>query len=52
MCCCFDQWEYYTGAYFQEAEWMVDGYVPTLDEYIKNGKNSSGYRLWMLHQCY
>eukprot|EP01018_Ginkgo_biloba_P029635 Gb_38697 [translate_table: standard] len=33
-------WEYFTGAYFQEAEWKVDGYVPTLDEYIKNGTNS------------
>eukprot|EP01018_Ginkgo_biloba_P029634 Gb_38696 [translate_table: standard] len=43
------QWEYYTGAYFQEAEWMADGYVPTLDEYIKNGKNSSAHRLWTMH---
>eukprot|EP01018_Ginkgo_biloba_P029267 Gb_13692 [translate_table: standard] len=33
-----------TGAYLKEEEWKADGYVPTLDEYIKNGINSSGLR--------
>eukprot|EP01018_Ginkgo_biloba_P029274 Gb_13699 [translate_table: standard] len=43
------QWEYFTGAYLKEAEWKADEYVPTLDEYIKNGINSSGLRLCTFH---
>lgn len=30
-------------AYFAEAKWLHQGYIPTLEEYMKNGVPSSGY---------
>ncbi|XP_071902768.1 (-)-germacrene D synthase-like [Coffea arabica] len=30
-------------AYFVEAKWLHQGYIPTLEEYMKNGVPSSGY---------
>ncbi|KAH9307961.1 hypothetical protein KI387_035872, partial [Taxus chinensis] len=32
------KWEVYIDAYMQEAKWFVEGYVPTLEEYLENGK--------------
>eukprot|EP01018_Ginkgo_biloba_P025685 Gb_08213 [translate_table: standard] len=42
-------WEVYIGAYLQEAEWIADEYVPTMEEYTENGINSSGLRVLTLH---
>ena len=36
------QWERYLESYLQEAEWIATGYVPSFDEYLKNGQASSG----------
>nr|WBO26428.1 beta-pinene synthase [Taiwania cryptomerioides] len=38
-------WEVYIDAYMQEAKWLVEGYIPTLEEYLENGKVSSGSRV-------
>jgi hypothetical protein len=35
-------WERYLESYLQEAEWIATGYVPSFDEYLKNGQASSG----------
>ncbi|CAI9756951.1 unnamed protein product [Fraxinus pennsylvanica] len=32
--------------YLQEAKWVYSGYIPTLEEYMKVGKPSSGYILF------
>ncbi|KAH9297307.1 hypothetical protein KI387_028989, partial [Taxus chinensis] len=37
-------WEVYIDALMQEAEWLHLGYIPTLNEYLENGKVSSGVR--------
>eukprot|EP01018_Ginkgo_biloba_P025697 Gb_31098 [translate_table: standard] len=42
-------WEVYIGAYLQEAEWIADEYVPTMEEYIENGINSFGLGVLTLH---
>eukprot|EP01018_Ginkgo_biloba_P025693 Gb_11595 [translate_table: standard] len=42
-------WEIYIGAYLQEAEWIAAQHVPTWEEYIENGINSSGLRTLTLH---
>ncbi|GLJ10698.1 hypothetical protein SUGI_0133300 [Cryptomeria japonica] len=34
-------WEVYIDAYFQEAKWLAMGYIPSLEEYLENGKVSS-----------
>ncbi|GLJ09968.1 hypothetical protein SUGI_0119290 [Cryptomeria japonica] len=38
-------WEVYIDSYMQEAKWLVEGYIPTLEEYLENGKVSSGSRV-------
>ncbi|XP_059072440.1 alpha pinene synthase, chloroplastic isoform X1 [Cryptomeria japonica] len=38
-------WEVYIDAYFQEAKWLAMGYMPSLKEYLENGKVSSGARV-------
>lgn len=35
-------WERYLEGYMQESEWMAARHVPTFDDYMKNGKPSSG----------
>nr|ACN40827.1 unknown [Picea sitchensis] len=35
-------WERYLESYLQEAEWIAAGYVPSFNEYLKNGLASSG----------
>nr|ABV44453.1 1(10),5-germacradien-4-ol synthase [Pinus sylvestris] len=35
-------WERYVESYLQEGEWMAAGYVPSFNEYYKNGLASSG----------
>nr|ADU85930.1 (+)-sabinene synthase [Picea sitchensis] len=37
--------EDYIGAYLKEAEWISMVYLPTFEEYFKNGKVSSGHRI-------
>eukprot|EP00253_Pinus_taeda_P007340 PITA_07340 len=37
-----DNWQRYLESYLQEAEWIATGHVPTLNEYIKNARASSG----------
>jgi len=41
-------WEDYLLSYYQEAEWLAAEYVPSLDEYIKNGITSIGQRILLL----
>jgi len=41
-------WEDYLLGYYEEAEWLAAEYVPTLDEYIKNGITSIGQRILLL----
>eukprot|EP00253_Pinus_taeda_P009875 PITA_09875 len=38
-------WEDYLDSYMQEAKWIATGYLPTFEEYLKNGKFSSGHRI-------
>ncbi|GLJ10690.1 hypothetical protein SUGI_0133180 [Cryptomeria japonica] len=38
-------WDVYIDAYFQEAEWLAMGYIPSLEEYLENGKVSFGARV-------
>nr|WAK98082.1 3-carene synthase [Thuja plicata] len=38
-------WEVYIDAYLQEARWLAMGYIPSLEEYLENGKVSSGARV-------
>lgn len=35
-------WERFLEGYMQESEWMAARHVPTFDDYMKNGKPSSG----------
>eukprot|EP00253_Pinus_taeda_P022108 PITA_22108 len=35
-------WERYLEGYMQESEWMAARHVPTFDDYMKNGKVSTG----------
>eukprot|EP01018_Ginkgo_biloba_P025704 Gb_31103 [translate_table: standard] len=42
-------WEVYIGAYLQEAEWIAEEYVPTMEEYIENGINSVDLGVLTLH---
>lgn len=37
--------EDYLGSYLKEAEWISTGYMPTFEEYLENGKISSGHRI-------
>eukprot|EP00253_Pinus_taeda_P006279 PITA_06279 len=37
-------WEDYILGYYEEAEWLASQYVPSLEEYIKNGIISIGQR--------
>ncbi|XP_057872931.2 alpha pinene synthase, chloroplastic-like [Cryptomeria japonica] len=41
-------WEAYLNALTKEAQWIVDGYIPSLEEYLENGVPSSAYRVTML----
>eukprot|EP00253_Pinus_taeda_P017099 PITA_17099 len=41
-------WEGYLLSYYEEAEWLAAEYVPSLDEYIKNGITSIGQRILLL----
>ncbi|GLJ05752.1 hypothetical protein SUGI_0024540 [Cryptomeria japonica] len=41
-------WEHYLKALTKEAEWLANGYIPSLEEYLENGAPSSGYRVTML----
>jgi len=41
-------WEDYLLGYYEEAEWLAAEYVPSLDEYIKNGITSIGQRILLL----
>ncbi|KAH9297306.1 hypothetical protein KI387_028988, partial [Taxus chinensis] len=41
-------WEVYIDALMQEAEWLAARYIPTLKEYLENGKVSSGARIAIL----
>lgn len=43
-----EQWEDYLLGYYEEAEWLAAEYVPSLDEYIKNGITSIGQRILLL----
>nr|C3RSF5.1 RecName: Full=Alpha pinene synthase, chloroplastic; Short=Cf-Pin; Flags: Precursor [Chamaecyparis formosensis]ABW80964.1 alpha pinene synthase [Chamaecyparis formosensis] len=38
-------WEVYIDAYMKEAEWLATGYMPSLEEYLENGKVSAGSRV-------
>nr|R9QMW5.1 RecName: Full=(-)-beta-pinene synthase 2, chloroplastic; AltName: Full=(-)-alpha-pinene synthase (-)betapin2, chloroplastic; AltName: Full=Terpene synthase (-)betapin2; Short=PbTPS-(-)betapin2; Flags: Precursor [Pinus banksiana]AFU73844.1 (-)-beta-pinene synthase [Pinus banksiana] len=38
-------WEVYLDSYMQEAKWIATGYLPTFEEYLENGKVSSGHRV-------
>ncbi|GLJ35267.1 hypothetical protein SUGI_0709720 [Cryptomeria japonica] len=38
-------WEVYIDSYMQEAEWLAAGYIPSLEEYLENGKVSAGSRV-------
>ncbi|XP_059069286.1 alpha pinene synthase, chloroplastic-like [Cryptomeria japonica] len=40
-----DMWEVYIDSYMQEAKWLVEGYVPSLEEYLDNGKVIGGSRV-------
>eukprot|EP01018_Ginkgo_biloba_P025683 Gb_08211 [translate_table: standard] len=42
-------WEAFIGAHLQEAEWIADEYVPTMEEYIDDGIISFGLGLLTLH---
>eukprot|EP01018_Ginkgo_biloba_P025775 Gb_27156 [translate_table: standard] len=42
-------WETFIGACLQEAEWIEAQHVPTWEEYIENGINSTGLRMVTLH---
>uniref|UniRef100_A0A0G7ZP14 Putative terpene synthase, PgTPS26 n=1 Tax=Picea glauca TaxID=3330 RepID=A0A0G7ZP14_PICGL len=35
-------WQRYVESYLQEAEWIAAGYIPSFNEYLKNGLASSG----------
>ncbi|GLJ09965.1 hypothetical protein SUGI_0119250 [Cryptomeria japonica] len=37
-------WEAYIDALLQEAEWLASGFIPSLDEYLENGKVTAGSR--------
>eukprot|EP00253_Pinus_taeda_P005101 PITA_05101 len=41
-------WEDHILSYYEEAEWLATEYVPSLDEYIKNGITSIGQRILLL----
>eukprot|EP00253_Pinus_taeda_P017606 PITA_17606 len=41
-------WEDYLLGYYEEAEWLAAEYVPSLDEYIRNGITSIGQRILLL----
>eukprot|EP00253_Pinus_taeda_P021517 PITA_21517 len=41
-------WEDYLMGYYEEAEWLAAEYVPSLDEYIRNGITSIGQRILLL----
>ncbi|KAH9297637.1 hypothetical protein KI387_029319, partial [Taxus chinensis] len=41
-------WEVYIDSMMREAEWINVGYIPTLREYLDNGKVSSGIRITVL----
>ncbi|WJX64897.1 (-)-germacrene D synthase [Trifolium repens] len=41
----------YIQAYMSEARWLNNNYVPTLEEYIRISKESSGY-VFMITTCY
>eukprot|EP00253_Pinus_taeda_P016335 PITA_16335 len=38
-------WEVYLDSYMQESKWIATGYLPTFEEYLENGKVSSGHRV-------
>ena len=42
------QWNQFINAYFQEAKWLANGYIPTFKEYIENAKNSGGARILIM----
>ena len=42
------QWEAYVDADMKEAKWNSNGYLPTFEEYLDNGKVSFGYRITIL----
>lgn len=39
------QWEACIDAYMQEARWLAEGHIPTLDEYLETGAHSSAFRV-------
>ncbi|KAH9297308.1 hypothetical protein KI387_028990, partial [Taxus chinensis] len=41
-------WEVYIDSIMQETEWLATGYIPTLNEYLENGKLSSAARIVIL----
>ena len=41
----FVQWEACIDSFMQEATWLTIGYIPSVEDYLKNGKVSSGSRV-------
>nr|ADH29869.1 e-beta farnesene synthase [Pinus sylvestris] len=41
-------WEEYLLGYYEEAEWLASEYVPSLEEYIRNGIISIGQRILLV----
>uniref|UniRef100_A0A0G7ZNV0 Putative terpene synthase, PgTPS10 n=1 Tax=Picea glauca TaxID=3330 RepID=A0A0G7ZNV0_PICGL len=41
-------WEDYLQGYYEEADWLASEYVPSLEEYIKNGIISIGQRILLV----
>ena len=42
------QWEAYVDADMTQSKWNSSGYLPMFEEYLDNGKVSSGYRITIL----